>query len=256
MTDVHEPPVRLRSNAATVPAAERLVPAPVFVLSAPRSGSTLLRLILGTHPAVHAPHELHLAHLRVELPAGVPRLAMRMLGHDQAALEHLLWDRLLHLELARSGKALLVVKDPGNALIWERLAEAWPAARWVYLLRHPAAVLASWREATGHPDEPSAPHLARYMRAVDDARQAVPGLTIRYEDLATDPAAAVAAVCGHIGVDFQPGMLDYDRPAHLVRGVGDWSDTIRTGRVQPPRRPDGAAMPAVLADIAAAWGYR
>jgi hypothetical protein len=39
------------------PEADRLLRAPVFVLSPPRSGSTLLRVVLNSHPLLHAPHE-------------------------------------------------------------------------------------------------------------------------------------------------------------------------------------------------------
>src|SRR6266567_3338335 len=43
----------------------RLVTAPVFIFSAPRSGSTLLRVILGSHSELYAPPELPLKHLGV-----------------------------------------------------------------------------------------------------------------------------------------------------------------------------------------------
>src|SRR3954467_12084339 len=39
---------------------DRLLEQPVFVLSSIRSGSTLLRVLLNSHTAIHAPHELHL----------------------------------------------------------------------------------------------------------------------------------------------------------------------------------------------------
>jgi hypothetical protein len=46
---------------------DRLVESPVIVLCTTRSGSTLLRCLLDAHPAVRAPHELHLADLHVRL---------------------------------------------------------------------------------------------------------------------------------------------------------------------------------------------
>jgi hypothetical protein len=39
---------------------DRLLTGPTFVLSSVRSGSTLLRLILDSHPEICSPHELHL----------------------------------------------------------------------------------------------------------------------------------------------------------------------------------------------------
>ncbi|MFI9845070.1 sulfotransferase family protein [Nonomuraea sp. NPDC051941] len=237
-------------------AADRLLRAPVVVLAPPRSGSTLLRLILGSHSQLHAPHETHLGQITVSVPLGPAAVAMRLLGHDQAALEHLLWDRLLHLDLVRAGKPTLVIKSPADTLIWSRLADCWHDARFVFLLRHPAAILRSWCEATGLPAEPSAGHLASYMAAVEEARRHLPGVTVTYEQLVADPAAQVGLLCDHLGVAFEPGMLNYGRHPHgpLVRGVGDWLDKIRTGRPQPAR-PAPAVVPAELAGVAAAWGY-
>jgi hypothetical protein len=80
---------------------DRLVPSPVFVLCSIRSGSTLLRCLLNSHPLVHAPHELHLVDLAVHLDSRFARLAMQVAGLDDRHLEHLLWDRVLHRELAR-----------------------------------------------------------------------------------------------------------------------------------------------------------
>src|SRR5205085_1008583 len=68
-------------------------------------------------------------------------------GLEVEEVEHLLWDRLLHRELVRSGKQVIVDKVPSNVLMWQRLARAWPAARFIFLLRHPASVLASALEA-------------------------------------------------------------------------------------------------------------
>ena len=62
----------LADRAWNLPEADggRLLTAPVFIFSAPRSGSTLLRVILGSHSELYAPPELPLKHLgvRAETP--------------------------------------------------------------------------------------------------------------------------------------------------------------------------------------------
>jgi Sulfotransferase family len=50
--------------------------------------------------------------------------------------------------LRRSGKPTLVVKTPSNVLIWQRIADCWPDARFVFLLRHPAAPCPASRSVT------------------------------------------------------------------------------------------------------------
>jgi sulfotransferase family protein len=127
---------------------KRLVETPVFILSPMRSGSTLLRVVLNSHSMIRAPHELHLRTLEVHFTEFYTQLAVEKLGLDKSELEYLLWDRLLHYELTCSGKQIIVDKTPGNALIWRRLRECWPKARYIFLLRHPASVLTSMLECS------------------------------------------------------------------------------------------------------------
>src|SRR5690606_29517854 len=62
------PPPGERGEAAPArsPAVRRSTPVagPVFILCSPRSGSTLLRVMLAGHPDLFAPPELHLLHHR------------------------------------------------------------------------------------------------------------------------------------------------------------------------------------------------
>ncbi|MFI6654036.1 sulfotransferase [Streptomyces sp. NPDC050523] len=59
---------------------------------------------------------------------------------------------MLHLELPRSAKDVIVDKTPPNTLIWPRLQRCWPKARYILLLRHPGAVIASLTERRADPD--------------------------------------------------------------------------------------------------------
>jgi hypothetical protein len=239
---------------------ERLVPSPVFVLSSARSGSTLLRVLLNSHSRICAPHELHLRRVHVQIEdVNYARVAMKELALDEETLEHLLWDRIMHRQLQRTGKSVFVEKTPGNGAIWERLLQAWPEARFIYLIRHPAAILASLERA--YPDASTA-HLQRrvlrYAARVDAARAARPGPVVRYESLTADPESVLRELCTWLGVRFQPRMLDYGKARHgtFKSGIGDWSDNIRSGQVQPPRPlPAPEDVPPGLQAQCRAWGY-
>lgn len=243
----------------TVARAPRLVPSPVFILCSVRSGSTLLRLMLNAHSQLHAPHELHLRRLHVKTTTHEAQLAVKGLDMDRAELEHLLWDRILHRDLERSGKRILIEKTPNNAPIWDRLVRCWPEARFIFLLRDPRTTLESWAESrTEHvPRDRALAKVVTGMRAVEDARSQLPGMTVRYEDLTIDPAAATRRICRFLGVEWEPSMLEYgrDRTPSLVRGVGDWREKIRTGQVQPPRPVPSGPLPADLHGLCRAWGY-
>ncbi|MFB9628432.1 sulfotransferase family protein [Nonomuraea helvata] len=240
------------------PLTDRLLEAPVFLLSPVRSGSTLLRAILNAHSALHAPHELHIRRLRVQFATNLASKAMTALGHNQADLEHLLWDRVLHRELVRSGKRFVVDKTPANAFAYERIATCWPDARFVFLLRHPASIATSWHEAGPDRRTPEAAALdaLRYMKAVQRARSALPGLTVRYEELSAEPERVTREICAFLGLEWEPRMLSYGEQPVLEKGLGDWREKIRSGTVQPPRElPSEDQIPDVLKPICRTWGY-
>jgi LPS sulfotransferase NodH len=238
------------------PEGLHLVREPVFVLSPVRSGSTLLRSILNAHRAVCAPHELHLATMQVSTERSYAADAWEALGLSVDDLSNVLWDRALHLNLVRSGKRIVVDKTPQNARHWQRIHSFWPDAKYLHLHRHPAVILASMQNA--QQDVPTASHirnLLSYGRDLDAAREALPGPTVRYEDLSTDPEATMRTVCSYLGIRFQPGMLRY-RSNHSRSGLGDWSEKIRSGRVQPHAPlPAIEDVPEQLRSLTRRWGY-
>ncbi|MFF0458923.1 sulfotransferase family protein [Streptomyces mexicanus] len=266
-------PARTKAAQPAVPAAtyrrpalqdlpvERLLRRPVFIISSVRSGSTLLRMMLGAHSRLHAPHELHLGRIDVICNNWHSQRAMSTLGLERGDLEHLLWDRVLHRELVRSGKDVVVEKTPANAFMYERIRDCWPDARFVLLLRHPESIARSWHESdpVKRPYDTAVRDALRYMEAVEQARAAgLGGCTVRYEDITAEPERQMRRLCAFLDVDYEPGMLHYGRKggSELVRGLGDWRDNIRTGTVQPGRRlPKDDEIAAPLRPLCAAWGY-
>ncbi len=242
----------------------RLLNEPVFIFSAPRSGSTLLRAILGSHSGLYAPPELPLKQLEVRADTQWIKASIDGLQLTIDDLEYMLWDRVLAEALHRSGKPRIVVKTPSNVLIWERIAACWPDATFVYLLRHPAAVVASlhssfdpeWHPGKDGSVDESVEKVVRYMMALKQARAGRPGFTVRYEELTASPEVVVRDLCGFLGVPFEPAMLEYGRFDHdgFTAGLGDTSLNIRSGRIQPPA-PIPDEIPAGLAGICAAWDY-
>jgi hypothetical protein len=243
-----------------------MLAAPVFILSAARSGSTLLRAVLGGHSQLYAPPELPLMHLEARAETRWIQASMRALCLTKEELDHMLWDRVLADALARSGKPVIVVKTPSNVLLWQRIARCWRDARFIFLLRHPAAVVASlhasWDTAwhpgsSGRLDEVVGNAL-RYMTKVEEARRGLPGRTVRYEDLTADPETVIGGLCGFLGVEFEPAMLDYGRFAdtRFAVGLGDNSENIRSGHIRPAApAPRMGEMPPALADMCATWDY-
>jgi hypothetical protein len=253
-----EPRIPVREPAN--PKLDRLVREPVFLCSSVRSGSTLLRAILNSHPRIHAPHETHFRRMQVVLSTEPVRQSMAALDLNVRDLEHLLWDRLLHRELVHSGKELLVEKTPSNVFAVDRLRTAWPEARFMYLIRHPYSVARSWHEGKPEtrPMERAVPYTLNFMEHVERARVKHPGLTVRYEDLTAEPRTQTRLVCDYLGVPWEPEMHEYGHHDHgeFVPGIGDWRDKIHSGSVQPGRPlPEPDEVPAELREMCRTWGY-
>ncbi|MGP4110730.1 sulfotransferase family protein [Streptomyces sp. 4N509B] len=246
------------------PELDRLLRRPVFIIAPVRSGSTLLRMLLNAHSQLHAPHELHFRRLEVRCSTSLSERSMAALDLDRGELEHMLWDRLLHRELVKSGKPIIVEKTPSNAFVYKRLAACWPDARFVFLQRHPVSIARSWHEADPkrRDSEEAALDALRYMNAAERARKGLPGHVVRYEDLTDDPAATLKDICSFLDIEFESEMLEYGTrnsggTGDMKKGLGDWKDKIRSGTIQPgrelPSSPD--EIPEVLRPICAAWGY-
>ncbi|MFG3041764.1 sulfotransferase family protein [Streptomyces sp. NPDC048330] len=237
----------------------RLVRSPVFILSSIRSGSTLLRCILDTHSKIRAPHELHLADLEVQLASPYIKLAMKTSGLEKDEIEHLLWDRMLHRELALTGKDVVVDKTPGNLLLWRRLAACWPQAKYIFLLRHPLHILES--ALAGKPEQDPAQTqqlVTTYLRELDEARHTLDGVTVRYEDLTQEAEKVTRKICAHLDVPWEPEMLNYGTADHgpFVQGIGDFTENIRSGVVKPGRSlPADTDVPDTLVEACRAFGY-
>lgn len=251
------PPKRTQEVDYSVPIRPREVESPVFVIASVRSGSTLLRMLLNSHSRIRAPHELHLRTVGVQLTPGFSEESMRELGLDQVELEHVLWDRVLKLELLRSGKQIIVDKTPGNVFTWERLKYAWPNAKYLILLRHPEGVVSSLanRKNNAATRETLEANALKYFKPLDKARRTLDGLTLRYEELTAEPERVTREICAYLGVDWEPGMLEYGEHDHgeFLPNLGDRSDNIKSGRIQAARTFDETSP--TLAKYAKAWGY-
>lgn len=243
----------------TAIAGARLVPKPVFILSPIRSGSTLLRCILDTHTAVHAPHELHLRYLTVGVASEYTDLALKTLGLGHDELRHLLWDRLLHAQLAASRKHVLVDKSPSNLWIHTELRACWPQAKFMFLRRHPADIVQSIVDADdGRDHNTAAGYLANAIEALETARASDPHAhLVRYEDLVTDPGTASRQLCDFLDIPYEPSMLDYGTVEHgpLIYGIGDWGSQIASGGIQPLQKTPHKPQSARIADLCSRWDY-
>lgn len=231
--------------------------APIFVVGANRSGTTLVRLILNAHSRIAIPDELTYFGPSI---AGVPVAQWRSPSLSSAAYEAFVDDFLetscapflndLDRKHLRStilsqppnlrtpyqtvlrawahhhGKARWGEKTPGNLFYVDHILDMFPDARFVYVVRDPRAGVASMQKVSFFPDDVVFNALSRrkHWRAghqyLERAVPAAQRLTLRYEDLVQEPERYVRQLCTFVGERFEPAMLSFYQDANQYMKTG------------------------------------
>jgi hypothetical protein len=202
---------------------------PIFVIGSPRSGTTLLRLILDSHPRISCGEETHFLR---DLEAIVGRNwdLVSTYGLDRAwwlARIRALYGDFQAEVLARSGKARWAEKDPTYTLHLGFIEELFPDALYVHLLRDGHDVVASFRDRWGYLSATRAARgeWARYVgaaRALEKRLPATRFLELRYEDLVRQPEAEGRRLFDFLGEAWYPAVLDLDPTAHRATDRYQW----------------------------------
>jgi hypothetical protein len=218
---------------------DRLTEAPIFIVPVAHADSSLLQVLLNGHSRIRAPRGLTLPALEVRPSRDYSEEIMGSLGLSRPELEHLLWDRLLHHELDSSGKELVVGK--ASASTWERISSAWPDGRYVFLLRDPAAVFElALKFSDGTDEDAIIQIILDDLTKIEAARQALPGISVKCEELAVDPQSQTRRICDHLGVSWELEML-YENQQHFEARAALPAPSVE--------------LPEPLRDIAKLWGY-
>jgi hypothetical protein len=209
-----------------------------FVVGVPRSGTTLLRLMLDAHPELTIPPETHFIPAVIRAcrkGASAERVAAAITGHRRWADFGLdaaeLCQRLDEVPPADAGAAIRTFyelyaekqakqrwgdKTPGYATRMRRIQRALPEARFVHVIRDGRDVVLSRARKSRRP-KPVGLAAKRWKRRVIATRnrsESVRHYTeIRFEDLVTDTEPTLRRVCDFVELDFDPAMLAYHEHA-------------------------------------------
>ncbi len=218
---------------------------PIFIVGCGRSGTTLLRLMLDTHPDVAIPGESHfipaLWRARRRYMSGgvlqVDRLAeaiMRSREFRQWGVpEERAWTRVRELEHPEFADVLeamyLAYADDRSKHRWgdktpryvrsiPLLAALFPSARFVHIIRDGRDVWMSYRSVPWGPKDiwTASRKWLRDVSAGREARALVGHdryMEISYERLVTEPRETLTELCGFADLPFDDRMLDYHRDA-------------------------------------------
>ena len=236
---------------------------PIIILGCPRSGTTLLQVMLHSHPRIAIPPET-----RFLLPTYRERLRFGDLSHE--ANRRALGDfivrtkghRFADLRLDRDATVGEIVQGPptlGSAvgIVLRAYAQRFGRPRWgdkrpayynyidvvmrlfpdakiVHVVRDPRDCVASlkrmpwWRTDSYH----SVAAWAQSIDNTDHALRAWPGTVARvqYERLVADPEPELRSLCAELGEDYDPAMAEPERLADVaVPERKHWHSNTRVG---------------------------
>jgi hypothetical protein len=219
---------------------------PIFIGGAPRSGTTLLRMIVDSHSRLACGPEMRLIPQICELYATAKRDLAGARGEawalEAARLRQSFAGMILDLlepARLRSGKARIAEKTPANAAWFAELRELFPRAPQIHVLRDGRDVASSllgldWRD--GRSGElfdfvrSARAAAAMWQRQVTLARAAFAapearGLVfeLRYEAIVTRPLETLRPLFDFLGEAWEEGVLDFHRNPRAHAGENETS---------------------------------
>lgn len=231
---------------------------PVFIISSPRSGSTLLRLIINSHsqiavppPTLVFPYIYPYLHTYGDLNEP-PNLAV--LVEDILELQK---SKPWPMELTKE-MLISACQEPSFAGVYSALHRIWadfhdkprwgektppeiyfigdilacfPEARFVHIIRDGRDVAVDWMENLQWPKNvySTACQWRNFISAALPWRNKLKSdqlLEIHYEDLARSPEETVRRVCAFLGEEYEPEMLTYYQSEETAK----WSQSASCHR--------------------------
>jgi hypothetical protein len=214
-------------------------PMPIIVGS-PRSGTTLLRLMLDSHSELSIPPETGFLALAPKLKGKSDKLREKFFREliaypqpmsawpDFEIPEDAFWAALTQivpftvpggfrafyrLYAARFGKVRWGDKTPLYCMELDTIRRVLPEARFIHLIRDGRDAALSLRRMWFSPGWEIETQAAYWRRSVLSARRAGLGrsdyIEVRYEDLILNTLVALERICAFVGLSYEDAMLTY-----------------------------------------------
>lgn len=195
----------------------------IFVGGVPRSGTTLLQIMLDSHPDIYGGPEFDWLPTIVELR----RLMQESV--ESGRINTFCSKETINKEIAnfvvslimpvaeRNGCTYISEKTPWNVLVFNELMDIFPKAHFINVVRDPRAVIASMLEV-GKRGKLSGKKTPSYTRRIAAAVKIVEAcqksaknaisknprrvLTIKYENIVTNPITETKKICDFLGIEW------------------------------------------------------
>jgi hypothetical protein len=223
---------------------------PIFIIANPRSGSTLLRLMLTSHPNICVPPEcgwivgkydkygscngdidygsfvedfFHTSTKKVETWDILPKELMGALMEKSPNTYQELVNTVYQLYIDKHQPGKKVWGDKNNFYVHhiDELLEMFPKAKYIFLSRDGRDVAVSYMDMSQYtqkyaPRVTSDPVVAfgewaNVQSTIDRKLQGKDFVSVKYEELVQDPETVLAALCRSIGQVYSSDMLLYHK---------------------------------------------
>lgn len=229
--------------------------APVFVGGLFKSGTSLLRAMLGQHPHLLAGLETYWFDLDWEKrcgPRGEPlsdylkRMAFFFdLPADEVSGLALLapspedfLGSMMQLACAKAHKLRWVEKTPGNVLHWDRIRTAWKDARLVQVIRDPRDVYVSFLESRRikSPEEFASLWMQYVHAPYVGCTRSSASIIIRYEELVISPKPLMRRILNFLQEDWNDACSQFKGKSDEF-GIVEQATGIRSSTLERLSRP-------------------
>lgn len=243
---------------------------PVFVASSPRSGSTLLRLILDAHPQLAVPPPAWLTHFiypylysygdlsteanlaeMIEDSLATPTIrAWPISPSAQEVRDEMreptfaeMYAALHRLYAQSEGKERWGEKTPRVSFYMEDLKAMYPGAQFVHIIRDGRDVAIDIADSALWPNNlyATAAVWRDFVESINESAETLGPdsfYVVRYEELCAEPEPVLEKLCEFLGEDFSPAMLAHQE----TTSTKQWAETPIHAKTARPITTDFVEM--------------
>ena len=234
---------------------------PIFIVGPPRSGTSLLSALIGSHSRIACGPETDLFRAfplkearkiaqkhnwrksavrrleNIKYPDGESLATQFGLGPDQL-MQYLdtqpgsvrsIYSVIPALFAKVQDKVRWAEKTPSHLFYVDQIREEFPDAKIIRIIRDPRDSIPSFIKNIGL----SSSYVGEFYRWTEVYTKSNPlfehdaqSMTVRYEDLVSDPEKEVKSICSFIGENFEPEMLNRAGAEHVRVASETWKQDI------------------------------
>ncbi len=223
---------------------------PIFVGGYPRSGTTLLRYMLDSHPnIICGPEtEFFVVDIRkcIEGIFASGRYEEYLKAHKLAAADiyelvgRSVIEAFARRQLQAHGKKRWADKSPTNCCHFDFLANCFPQACFIHVIRDGRDCICSLQDVKSHADvfednrsfSQAAQEWVRWVsKGRQDGAKLARYLEVSYEELVGEPRQTMQRILNFVGEPWDEAVLHHDRREYIFEASLD--DKNRQGAAQP-----------------------